>query len=692
MQVRETTLRELLGGSKQFRVPLFQRTYSWTDRDHALLWRDILRQYEQFVEVQQGGGASSPGGHFIGSFVLAPTPSSAALPAFLVVDGQQRLTTLLVALAALREAAATGDPKAVERITNEFLINQYSEGEDRWKFVPTEADRESFQRCMEGLPLTSSDLVIDAYRFFEKQLALPRTTDDPIDFRILEQVIVSQLSIIDITAQSGDNVYRIFESLNATGVDLTQADLLRNYLFMLLPTRGKSVYRDVWLPMQNLLGPENLEGLARVDLRRRGIQVREDDVYRTQQIRLAQFEDDESAIEAEVRELALQAGHYAKILKPDLEPDLHVRRYLSFLQRWGANTTHPVVMYLYEKRSQGAISDTDMAEVMQNIESFLVRRLLIGVQSRNLSRIFLELVSYLRDHSHEPILTMVRNQLSTGRKYWASDEEVRQAAIKRTFYHYGRAIQRRLVLERLEESFNNLERGDLAALPLSVEHIMPQTMSPEWIEMLESYGEDPQEAHQELVHTLGNLTLTAYNPELSNDPFERKQQIFTSSQLSLNHDLPGYRVWTRTEIEGRAQELASRAIDIWPGPIPGKTGADESFDWSRVHAAVAAIPDGRWTSYRDLAILGGTAAQPVGTHIAKHPSLVKAYRVLTANGEISEGFHWTDSTDKSDPIEVLKREGVLFLPNGRADPASRISAEELVNLLDDLDIDDLIQG
>ena len=286
MQVRETTLRELLGGSKQFRVPLFQRTYSWTDRDHALLWRDILRQYEQFVDVQNGGGIGSPGGHFIGSFVLAPTPSSAALPAFLVVDGQQRLTTLLLALAALREAAAQGDPKSVERITNEFLINQYSEGEDRWKFVPTEADRDSFQRCMEGLPLTNSDLVIDAFRFFEKQLALPRTTDDPIDYRILEQVIVSQLSIIDITAQSGDNVYRIFESLNATGVDLTQADLLRNYLFMLLPTRGKSVYRDVWLPMQNLLGPENLEGLARVDLRRRGIEVRLVDGHRLGDLRL----------------------------------------------------------------------------------------------------------------------------------------------------------------------------------------------------------------------------------------------------------------------------------------------------------------------------------------------------------------------------------------------------------------------
>jgi len=692
VQVRETTLRELLGGSKQFRVPLFQRTYSWSDKDHALLWRDILRQYEQFVEENKTGATNASRGHFIGSFVLAPSPSSAALPAFLVVDGQQRLTTLLVALAALRQVSATSDPKAADRITNEFLINQYAEGEERWKFVPTEADRRSFQKCMEGSSLSDSDLVTQAYRFYEKQLALLGSSDEPIDHRILEQVMVSQLSIIDITAQPGDNVYRIFESLNATGVDLTQADLLRNYLFMLLPNRGPDVYRDVWLPMQNLLGSGNLEGLARVDLRRRGIAVREDDVYRTQQIRLAQFENDEAAIEQEVRELASQADHYSKILKPELEDHPEIRRLLSFLQRWNANTTHPLLMYLYDAKSRGRISIAEMVDVMRNIESFLVRRLLIGVQSRNLNRIFLDLVSYLREHSAESVVQVVRLQLSTGRKYWASDAEIRHAARSRTFYHYGRAMQRRLILERLEESYGNLELGDLSALALTVEHIMPQTLTPEWIQMLSTKGEDASNVHEELVHTLGNLTLTAYNPELSNDPFERKQQIFESSHLSLNAALSGVEVWTRVEIESRAEEMADRAITIWPGPMSNQVSSEGSFDWSRIHAAIAAIPDGRWTSYRDLAIIGGTAAQPLGTHISSNPGLFKAYRVLTSNGEISPNFHWADENDPTDPVKLLTREGVKFLANGRADPTYRISSEGLAALIDDLDLDDLIDG
>ena len=129
-------------------------------------------------------------------------------------------------------------------------------------------------------------------------MALPGPDDEPLDLALLESVIVSKLAIVDITAQHGDNVHRIFESLNATGVGLTQADLLRNYMFMLLPTRDKVVYEEVWRPMQELLGADNLEGLARVDLRRRGIDVRDDDVYRAQQARLQPIEHDEAEVEA----------------------------------------------------------------------------------------------------------------------------------------------------------------------------------------------------------------------------------------------------------------------------------------------------------------------------------------------------------------------------------------------------------
>ena len=207
------------------------------------------------------------------------------------------------------------------------------------------------------------------------QLALPGPNDQPLDLAVLETVIVSKLAIVDITAQHGDNVHRIFESLNATGVGLTQADLLRQLHVHCCSQVGIcAVYDEVWRPMQDLLGAENLEALARVDLKRRGLDVRDDDVYRMQQARLLPFEHDEAAIEAEVRDLAVRASHYKLILEPSMEAHPGVRRGLVFLSRWKATTTHPLLMHLYGQRALGKLTPDAMAEVLLNLESFLVRR------------------------------------------------------------------------------------------------------------------------------------------------------------------------------------------------------------------------------------------------------------------------------------------------------------------------------
>ena len=690
MRVTETTLQQLLGGPKQFRVPLFQRTYTWTDRDHGQLWRDILGQYE----LTQMGASAPLGqdGHFIGSFVLAPAPATATLPAFLVVDGQQRLTTLTLALCALRDAAAATDPAAFDRITNQYLVNQYAtDSRDAWKFVPTEDDRDDYFACIKADHAGASNgLISKAYRFFEVQMALSGPDDEPLDLAVLESVIVSKLAIVDITAQQGDNVHRIFESLNATGVGLSQADLLRNYMFMLLPTRDRVVYEEVWRPMQGLLGVENLEGLTRVDLRRRGIDVRDDDVYRAQQARLQPFENDEAAVEGEIRDLAVRARHYKRILEPSEEEHPGVRRGLEFLARWRATTAHPLLMYLFDLRENGAIDADEMSEIVLNLESFLVRRLLVGVSTKNLNRIFLQTVGQL-GQTEGSVLEAVRYQLSTERKFWASDDEIRRAAVSRPFYYYGRAEQRRMILERLEEAYGHKELADLSTLKVTVEHILPQSLTTDWIDELVAAGDDPEEVHRELVHTLGNLTLSAYNSELSNLPFERKQQIYGDSHLSLNKDLVAHPRWGSDEIVARARELAERAIEIWPAPVPGVANETVGFDWSRAHAAIAAIPDGRWTAYADVAALAGTAAQAVGNHIATNPDLHKGYRVLTADGRISEGFHWSDPDDSRDPADVLKAEGVPFDENGRASPDTRLSANDLHGLLGWFDPDDDIE-
>ena len=323
MQVRETNLKQLVQGEKQFRVPLWQRQYTWRMADHRLLWRDILEQYARAA----GGAAANQAGHFLGSIVLSPIPAAASdVASYLIVDGQQRLTTLMLLLCAVRDAAAKTDPRAIERYDELYLINKFQQGEARFRLVPTQADRVSFFACItRSGNAGGQDTIGQAYRFFRSHVELLGPDDEPLDLHRLAAIVVERLAVVDITTSTGDNAHRIFQSLNATGVNLTQADLLRNLFFMLLPTRASAVYDEIWRPMEQLIGFDNLEGLARVDLQRRGIDVAVDDVFRRHQDRLESTPGGEEAVEEAVRDLALRARHYKRLIDPITEDDHEIR-------------------------------------------------------------------------------------------------------------------------------------------------------------------------------------------------------------------------------------------------------------------------------------------------------------------------------------------------------------------------------
>jgi alkylated DNA nucleotide flippase Atl1 len=210
---------------------------------------------------------------------------------------------------------------------------------------------------------------------------------------------------------------------------------------------------------------------------------------------------------------------------------------------------------------------------------------------------------------------------------------------------------------------------------------MPQSMTDEWSEALSSAGDDPVEVHSELLHTLGNLTVTAYNGELSNSPFKRKQEILSGSHLELNRAITPAGGWAKAEILARADELGGRAVRIWPAPIAGVEEASSGRDWSVLHSALAALPYGAWTTYSDVAELIGSHRVPVGQHIATTPGLLNGHRVLTVEGRVSEGFYWLDPGDKRDVLEVLKAEGVRFGPDERADASQRLNADDLADLV-----------
>ncbi|MFF9115995.1 DUF262 domain-containing protein [Streptomyces massasporeus] len=690
MQAKETLFADLVQGrAQQFQVPLYQRTYSWTEKQLRQLWSDILEQAEL---LERGEKAAT---HFLGSVVLAPSPQNeATFPRWLVVDGQQRLTTLSIALAAVRDHIRDSEPDEAERIDEEYLINKRKGGSDHFRLLPTQADRAQFAAYIRG-PLAEQSpggSVAAAYGFFRRKLVEAADPAAPQDVFRIEQAITSRLTLVAVTAERGDNVHRIFESLNNTGLKLSQADLLRNYLFMKLHTRGEHVYETYWLPLQDSLSNEELEQLMWLQLVLDGDdRVRRQDLYAAQQQRFERGEASETEIEAYIRELHRRAALFRRLLHPEEEPDPSVRAHLRRLDAWQAQVTYPALMLLLDRRERGELDSADTARAMSYIESFLVRRMICRVPTNNLNRIFQAVPGQLP--LDVPVADGLHQLLSAANRFWPDDDELREKIQKAPFYQFGRSQQRKMVLQRLEESYEHPEPVDFAAAQLTVEHVMPQSPGDEWLRMLveeAADGESAEDLHSRLHHTLGNLTLTAVNSELSNHPFERKQDLLQGSHLEMNRRIAATERWGAKEILARAGELSDRAIALWPVPLRGVGRAERSRDWHLAHQVLAALPHGTWTSYGDLAAFLGSGAQAVGNHLASTPGVANAYRVLTSEGKVSEGFRWTPEDEGGDVRSRLIADGVRFTVNGAADPAQRLTADDLAVLIaeDDGQADD----
>ncbi|MDT0304279.1 GmrSD restriction endonuclease domain-containing protein [Streptomonospora wellingtoniae] len=677
MHAKENNVASLLQGEKQFQVPLYQRPYTWGSKELDRFWDDIA----ELADEPQDAADRLP--HFLGSLVLAPKDLSAGgFPEWVVVDGQQRLTTILLALCAVRDRLARDDSQACDRINEKYLINKFQSGSAHYRLLPTQADRQAFVDCIErNATAGGADPIGKAYRSFSSKLAGAEVT--PEYAARMESVLSARLSVVEITADKADNVYRIFESLNDTGVKLTQADLLRNHIFMLLPQQGQHVYDDIWLPLQRMLGPTDLVQLFWLDLVIGGKdKVKQGDIYANQKKRFAELvkAGGEDGLRAELQNFKRRGERLQSIIDPDRAP-AELKAPLSHLKAWGGQTAYPLVLHLLDLADRGETTRGEVVEALGYVESFMVRRMLCGIHTNNLNRIFNAAPRELEDG--RPAAEAVRLYLSRKRHYWPSDEQLRDAIRQRPFYWQGRADQRTFVLRRLEQSYDSPEPVDFLNAALTIEHVMPQTPTREWLDQLaaDSPGEDPKEVHERLLHTLGNITLTGQNASLSNDPFERKQQIFATSALAMNHRIAAAPRWGAQQISDRADDLACRAQSLWPGPLPDAAKlVDDRPEWVMLHNAAAALPAGGWTTYGDLAKLIGSHPQAVSSHITSRPDIASAYRVLNAKGMIATDFRWLDGrTD--DPKQVLEEEGVVFDDKGRADPAQRLTAADLADLI-----------
>ena len=564
MKASETRLQPIIEGTKQYVVPLFQRPYSWTKKEWEILWNDI-------VELSETGDSRS---HFIGSIVTVPTISvPEGIAKYLLIDGQQRLTTIFIIFALLRDKAKqTGQVELSEEIHNTLLVNQYKKDFDYYKFQPTQIDRDSFQRIIAPDTLTSPNQILNAYQFFERKF---RQTS--IDIQTLKKIITSNMSIVSIVLDPDDNPHLVFESLNAKGRPLTQADLIRNYFFMRIHiNEQESIYSRYWEPMQKALD-ENLTEFIRHYLMKDGKIIKQGDVY----FSLKDIVSQGNALDY-LKELLKFSGYYKKLIYPEYETHSEISKLLSRLNRFEVNTAYPFLLNCYADYGEHKISAEEFISILKVIENYLIRRFICNVPTHGLNKIFPSLYPNIRGKGFETVLDGLKKVLQT--RGYPKDVEFKSRMMDAKLYGSGdRAIKTKLILESIEEIYGHKEQVSFESL--SIEHIMPQTLTEYWQNHL---GDEWEITYELLLHTIGNLTLTAYNAELSNDDFESKKNRLCNSHLEMNKYFKGKTTWKKEDIENRSEHLTEVSLSIWP------YFGDETEEQQNQQAVTGTTPKKLW--------------------------------------------------------------------------------------------------
>ena len=557
MNAQDLPLTQLLDGAKQFIVPIFQRDYSWGTKHCQQLWNDILRV----------GADPNSKAHFLGSVVyIAAEDNQAAIPRWLVIDGQQRLTTVTLLLTALRDRLKTkpSDDEALptaEEVEDRFLRNRHGKGDRKSKLILRRGDKEALTALISGQSLAgdAAEAVRENYEFFRDRLTDANL--GPIYAGICKLVIV------DVSLTRGhDDPQMIFESLNSTGLDLTQADLIRNFVLMRLEDNLQTrLYEEYWRPIEAAFGNRyrsEFDKFCRDFLvlkLKPSKQFRADAIYH----HFREYFHAETArvsVEAVLKELRRFAGYYVRFsLGQEADP---LFADASNRLRRLVEVASPLMLRLHDCHERTGLFDSRaFGQAIELLESYVFRRSACDMQSRNLYQVFASIAYKIRDNT--PLMSLKVALYRSGKKRrFPSDTEFRDALETRDAYAMRTCAY---LLDRMEN--DSKEKIDTSSF--TIEHVLPQNenLGASWREML---GDDWKTIQETWLHRLGNLTLTGYNTEYSDRSFDDKKTMakgFNESPLRLNLFIREQPRWTATEIEARGKELARKAARVWPGLV-----------------------------------------------------------------------------------------------------------------------------
>lgn len=554
MKATETKFLEFLNGKKQLIIPIYQRTYSWTDIQCKQLWKDIIRATDENVT-----------GHFIGSIVYIEKGlfQITSVPQLLVIDGQQRLTTLTLLLAALGKAIERSPIQinvTQEEINDDYLFNKHGKDDFHYKLLLTQSDKDTLIRLLEGNEQQEpiSKRIMENYNFFEDQII-----KSDIDLMTLYQGI-SKLILVDISLdREHDNPQLIFESLNSTGLELSQADLIRNYVLMgLEPEEQKELYNDFWYPMERGFG--HTDYVARFDrFMRDYLTVKTGRIPNIREVYEAfkgYARDNNDSIRELLADIYLFSKYFVNmaLLK---EEDKELKQIFSDINTLRVDVAYPLLLELYDDYYYGNLDQEEFVGILKLIENYVFRRTICGIPTNSLNKTFATLSRELNKDQYLESFNAALLMKDSYRRFPSDDEFVRELIVK-DLYNFR---SRNYWLRKLE---NHDRKESVNVEEFTIEHIMPQNenLSEQWRQDL---GSDWEKIQSEYLHTIGNLTLTGYNSELSDRPFLEKRDMkggFADSPLRLNRCLSEVENWNEDEILNRAAFLAKLALKVWKAP------------------------------------------------------------------------------------------------------------------------------
>ena len=587
MKATEANLLKFLRKSPQFVIPIYQRNYSWTADECKQLWSDLMR----------AGRDEAVAAHFIGSIVYVERSLSTVTnqEAMLVIDGQQRLTTSTLLIAALAnhvDKAELGEPVegfAARKLRNYYLLNPDEEGERHFKLLLSETDRDTLLAILQATPAPaeSSTRIAENFQLFQDLVAQHQGELVAICKGI------SKLVIVDVSLdRSQDNPQLIFESMNSTGRELSQADLIRNYILMgLEPKLQTDLYKNYWRPMEKGFG-QAAYAVHFDAFMRHYLTTKTGEIPNVREVYSA-FKAYARSRTGDTRDLvadiyAFATYYCAMALGEEVEPDL--KQAFHDLRELKVDVAYPFLLDAYHDYRKHRITADELLNIVRWVESYVFRRAICAIPTNSMNRTFAGMSRTLKKDRYIESVQAAFLMLPSYRRFPGDDEFQRDIKMRDLYNFRSRSYW----LRRLE---NHGRKERVSTEEYTIEHILPQneTLSAVWRTELGAAWHNVQQTY---LHTLGNLTLTGYNSEYSDRPFAFKRDEvkdkegnpigFAHSPLRLNKGMGQVQAWNEAAINARADRLAADAAKVWQAPAlsadilnaygPGKHGAQYSID------------------------------------------------------------------------------------------------------------------